>query len=56
MAYKFIDAVLWYRNLGGAEEIKFGPPKTCAVRYVAHGVALLILMVTAAFTSPVYRQ
>ena len=27
MAYKFIDAVLWYRNLGGAEEIKFGPPQ-----------------------------
>jgi len=27
VAYKFIDAVLWYRNLGGAEEIKFGPPQ-----------------------------
>ena len=27
MAYKFIDAVLWYRNLGGAEEIQFGPPQ-----------------------------
>ena len=27
MAYKFIDAVLWYRNLGGAEEIEFGPPQ-----------------------------
>ena len=27
VAYKFIDAVLWYRNLGGAEEIEFGPPQ-----------------------------
>ena len=27
VAYKFIDAVLWYKNLGGAEEIKFGPPQ-----------------------------
>ena len=27
VAYKFIDAVLWYKNLGGDEEIKFGPPQ-----------------------------
>ena len=27
VAYKFIDAVLWYKNLGGAEEIQFGPPQ-----------------------------
>ena len=41
VAYKFIDAVLWYRNLGGAEEIKFGPPQVCKSKVRKHACGVV---------------